>query len=639
MVLQPTHGVDRTGVVLPWSSMMSSPETCRRPHQPQANLPPVPPLLLLLLLLLSSILTPAAGGEDGELCVVETPVKTQFVRPVVETNTICHGCLFPRPPTPTPDNNTPPVRQVHIVHVDNPEGGAVEVVVAGREEAQQVTAVREEAQQVTTARIALVLHTSSGKPPVVFTITTNPLSNTTKHLLLVNGEDEVRDSNLQYSVVRQQQLSEEELISSTEQKFGFITSYTRVALANTILLHLPQDDESDEGCDTEIKDESPVAQCYVSVEQPISGCYHHNMLGENDRDIHIIEVDGSSNSNGSLVLAVVGSGEGGSRGLSLASGRGIERNITLVLRTSRPTTWSLHATSLQGTITLLVGGGDQVENTSVSGPGVMVEVRRFDVPATFDQLILTVLTSVGPPVSYTRTTTPNKITITVLPRIENHVVSSFIPDEQPTVYAEDVAAVIQAGLSVSCDEESMTVAIPVYISDHVGGITMSLGDLSCSALMNVSHIVIKEKFDRCNFLRRSSSYQTTYINYVNVELGPTISDDEDFAGSGYGSDDEYYAARIPPIKVECEVEPRPTYHHMPLPATQATYKKQSSSESSAGATYKMDIFRDSDYKIPIRSDDFPASTNINRRLYIRTALASVMPWTEAYDADLRVVLE
>lgn len=49
----------------------------------------------------------------------------------------------------------------------------------------------------------------------------------------------------------------------------------------------------------------------------------------------------------------------------------------------------------------------------MSGPGVMVEVKRVEVPATFDQLILTVLTTLGPPVSYTRTTSPNKITVIV----------------------------------------------------------------------------------------------------------------------------------------------------------------------------------------------------------------------------------
>lgn len=44
---------------------------------------------------------------------------------------------------------------------------------------------------------------------------------------------------------------------------------------------------------------------------------------------------------------------------------------------------------------------------------MMVEVKRIEVPATFDQLILTVLTTIGPPVSYTRTTSPNKITVVV----------------------------------------------------------------------------------------------------------------------------------------------------------------------------------------------------------------------------------
>ncbi|XP_071519863.1 transforming growth factor beta receptor type 3-like [Panulirus ornatus] len=606
--------------------MRPTADTAQRPHRPQARgtAPLLPPLLLLLF---SALLAPAAGGQNGELCVVETPLKTQYVRPVVESHTECPGCMFPHSLTataitpPSDDAHTPLVSQVHILHVDRPEGGAVEVLIG---------------QQGSSAlsKVVLVLHSSRGDAPVRFTITATTNTNAT-HTFLVSGEDEVRGSNLQYSVAHQPHLPEENLIPSVERKFGFVTSYTHVPQANTIFLQLPHDVESGEGCNTEVKDNSPVADCFISQEQPISGCYHHNMLGENDRDIHIIEVDGSSNSNGSLVLAVVGNSEGSNGDSSTGNGKKVERNITLVLSTSRPTTWSLHTTSLQGTITLLVGGGDQVENTSVSGPGVMVEVQTVDVPATFDQLVLTVLTSVGPPVSYTRTTSPNKITITVPQKIDNRVVvPSYLPDsEQPTVYAEDVAAVIQGALSVRCDDNAMTVAIPYYVSERVGGISISLADRSCTGFMNVSHIVIKEKFGRCRFTRQSSSYQTTYTNYVNVELGPGISDDEDFDGSGYGSQDEYYAARIPPIPVQCQVQP-----HVAVPATQSTYKK-TTSESVAGATYKMDMFQDRDHRIPIGSDDFPTSTSVDQRLYIRAALASVMPWTEAYDADLRVVLE
>lgn len=68
-------------------------------------------------------------------------------------------------------------------------------------------------------------------------------------------------------------------------------------------------------------------------------------------------------------------------------------------------------------------GSDQVENTSVSGAraggeggrGVKVEVRREDEPAGFEDLIMMVLRSEGPPVSYARIEAPTAITLTVPP--------------------------------------------------------------------------------------------------------------------------------------------------------------------------------------------------------------------------------
>ena len=54
----------------------------------------------------------------------------------------------------------------------------------------------------------------------------------------------------------------------------------------------------------------------------------------------------------------------------------------------------------------------QVENTSVPS-GLSVHVKKMNLPASFDQLILNVLSTVGAPVSYTRTSSPSRITITV----------------------------------------------------------------------------------------------------------------------------------------------------------------------------------------------------------------------------------
>lgn len=64
-----------------------------------------------------------------------------------------------------------------------------------------------------------------------------------------------------------------------------------------------------------------------------------------------------------------------------------------------------------------------MENTSVSGAraggeggrGVKVEVRREDEPAGFEDLIMMVLRSEGPPVSYARIEAPTAITLTVPP--------------------------------------------------------------------------------------------------------------------------------------------------------------------------------------------------------------------------------
>ena len=50
--------------------------------------------------------------------------------------------------------------------------------------------------------------------------------------------------------------------------------------------------------------------------------------------------------------------------------------------------------------------------------------------------------------------------------------------------------------------------------------------------------------------------------------------------------------------------------------------QQTNTESAAGATYKMDVFRDREHQIPVIASDLHASITVNQRLYVRTILAS-----------------
>ena len=82
------------------------------------------------------------------------------------------------------------------------------------------------------------------------------------------------------------------------------------------------------------------------------------------RDIHILEINGSNNKNGTVVLEINGVPDNGfsfndlkqigSNKFERNFMEPIKRNLTLVLVTSQATTWELLASNLQGTITILV---------------------------------------------------------------------------------------------------------------------------------------------------------------------------------------------------------------------------------------------------------------------------------------------
>ncbi|KAK4329082.1 hypothetical protein Pmani_000541, partial [Petrolisthes manimaculis] len=632
-------------------------------------------------------------SQKGDLCVVETPLRTPYLRPVVETRSRCPGCLYSRPhhltttttsttttttTATTTTTHTPPITQVHIVVVGEPEGGAVEVVVEGEGEAEKQHGGGSGGGVV--GRVALILHSIHTTPPIVFTVSATRLDNRTKHLFMVSGEDKVRGRGVGYSVGRWQ-VSEGlssgrwggSLVEAAREKFGFVTSFTRLRRANKVILSLTHGADEGEGADDECEaragvvldeeggQDSRVAQCFMSVEQPVEGCFHYNMLGQNDKDIHIIEVEGSSNMNGSVTLWLVGGRTGGWK---VTSGDSVGRNMTLVLRASRPTTWSLRTAALHGTITLLVVGSDQVENTSVSGAGaggdgargVKVEVRREDEPAGFEDLIMMVLRSEGPPVSYARIEAPTAITLTVPPTPESRLIfPSYHPDDdRPTVYVEEPESVVRGSLQVSCQDDSMIVLLPYSATRRLsagGGLAgMTLSDISCAGRRNGSHWVIHASLSRCGFVRSASHLSranrpgvTTYTNYVTVELGPSLSDDEDLDGSGYGAQDDSFPTHLSPIRVQCHIKPNPPPPPTtPPPPPPHTPQHKTVNEGVGGATYRLEMFRDRQHRHPFpphHHRHLPSTAPLHHPLYVTASLASVMPWTEAYDVDLRVMLE
>ncbi|KAK8374016.1 hypothetical protein O3P69_012730 [Scylla paramamosain] len=215
-----------------------------------------------------------------------------------------------------------------------------------------------------------------------------------KYLFVVSQGVKVEVTGLPHSILHSSTTSTStiDLLDSTRQRFGVISSYTQVISAGEVTLHLSGHGEGSTECGSDgvVVAASPVVKCAVVEPLPVDGCFHRDMLGRSDRDIHIIEV---TNSNRSVVVELLGDGGSGGGGGSI----GVLRNITLVLRAAHSTAWQLVTTQLHGTVTLLVGGEDQVENTSVPGGArVAVVVRREDLPVTLDQLLLTVLTSIGP---------------------------------------------------------------------------------------------------------------------------------------------------------------------------------------------------------------------------------------------------
>ena len=109
-----------------------------------------------------------------DLCVVKTPLETPYLTSVVETPGICHGCIFPNSYGPSHLQT----RQVHVIHIDKPEGGIVDLVLKD-EDASEVIEMESDGQVVVS------LHSASSVP-VKYSVSSDLALNTTDLLFIVS---------------------------------------------------------------------------------------------------------------------------------------------------------------------------------------------------------------------------------------------------------------------------------------------------------------------------------------------------------------------------------------------------------------------------------------------------------------------
>ena len=202
---------------------------------------------------------------------------------------------------------------------------------------------------------------------------------------------------------------DEAFATKTRDKLTALSSFVRILDANRIILHTGY--SPNPRC-TLSRSPSDFIGSYVIAKETPRGCYNRDMVGLLDTDVHVINLvsagDGDESATGVLNSVKIN--------LSAEKSRGrlpLDRNLTLVLRSSVPVRWNLYSAGVEGKLIVISDEGSLVHNVSLS-PGQTLEVKHKRLPSTMAQIWKTVMLDTGvTPISYAEMDRANVLSMIV----------------------------------------------------------------------------------------------------------------------------------------------------------------------------------------------------------------------------------
>ena len=255
-------------------------------------------------------------------------------------------------------------------------------------------------------------------------------------------------------------MSDEKLGTIVQQKYHGLAVLAQVSEANRISLSLPTQASAatqliPSTCDlSSSRSISDNVVAFFVQDQEMYGCFHTETMMP--VDVHIIDLDFtnmnrvfSSESQGSMLPVIIFSmtPRQDEKGEVVSNA---PRNLTVILKSSRPVRWYLESWRLTGYLKVISNNGP-VENHSPSA-GLILETERKPLAEDFERLWRQVVNDTGIyPMSYVQVMNANVISMVIPPtrmprsHLRGHylntsnqkMTSNFVPDRESLHDAPD----------------------------------------------------------------------------------------------------------------------------------------------------------------------------------------------------------
>uniref|UniRef100_A0A8C8S1E7 Transforming growth factor beta receptor 3 n=1 Tax=Pelusios castaneus TaxID=367368 RepID=A0A8C8S1E7_9SAUR len=503
--------------------------------------------------------------------------RSHPVQALLESFTVLSGCAS-RGTTGLP-------QEVHILNLRNPEEGL------GHHEKEVILHLN----PISSVHIhhKPVVFLLNSPQPLTWKVKTERLASGIRRFFFVSSGSTVQFEKGNFSLGAETQeksfpQGNEHLLQWAQKEYGAVTSFTELKISRNIYIKVGEDQVFPPICNIEKNFLSLNYLAGYLQPKAAEGCLM--FATDQEREVHIIElITPNSNPYSAFQVDIIIDIRPSQPDITLV------RDLVLILKCKKSVNWVIKSHDVQGKLEVIapnsIGFGKETERSMT-----MTKLVILDVPSSHENLIKWAYDHGYRPVaSYTLAPVANRFHLRIEDTEErNDDDHHFLPPEltdllspnpqpapkehelsgglgfpfpinrpghdtvgegissprvtvdtimnhdferqfQKTKEPEEVLGSINVGLSVTCDDKMMTVAVEKDSLQANGymGTELSLLDPACKAKMNGTHFILESSLHSCGTQQRGYAVDNiVYFNSIIIQLSSPVE------SSGWGTDDE-----------------------------------------------------------------------------------------------------
>ncbi|XP_076346717.1 transforming growth factor beta receptor type 3-like isoform X1 [Tachypleus tridentatus] len=291
-------------------------------------------MILLITAIFSFPTISSFEADSSRSCTVTWHFQSQYVTPLLEKTSYVTGC--------TSQDITRNSKEIHVIRL---ESAGFNTTSSSDFLPRVFLKVKPRIKNsIHVGPLVVILNTPT---PVMWQLEVEQISNNSRFIVFITHESQVISSTpLRLTVRKKHTSSLKKILNWARGHFGALTSLSRIRMANSVVLKIGVDGKFPQLCDDTMEGKVDNLEASFIQPQPASGCTASQNIGPSNRDVHIIKIRSTTESD----IVVIHVQPQGAVKRNSPNKPIIIKDLVLVLKSESAVRWRIDSWGVQGIV-------------------------------------------------------------------------------------------------------------------------------------------------------------------------------------------------------------------------------------------------------------------------------------------------